>query len=114
LSSIQGLVNQQDFKGANEYLTDFAQLIRSLLINNAKAETPLQREIYTLETYLKLEKLRFGFSYSIEIDENIDLSAISIPSLLWQPLVENAVKHGVAMLEASGRINILFIKLMIH
>lgn len=110
LSSIQGLVNQQDFRGANEYLTDFAQLIRSLLINNAKAETPLQREIYTLETYLKLEKLRFGFSYTIEIDSSIDLSAISIPSLLWQPLVENAVKHGVATLEASGRINILFSK----
>lgn len=110
LSSIQGLINQQDFRGANEYLTDFAQLIRGLLTNSAKEETPLQQELQTLEMYLKLEKLRFGFSYNIGIDMSIDLSAISIPSLLWQPLVENAVKHGVATLEASGRINIFINK----
>lgn len=104
LNSIQGLINQQDIKGANEYLSDFARLMRESLNNSSKDETPLWLELQMMETYLRLEQLRFGFRYTIQVDERLDLYSNNLPSLLWQPLLENAVKHGVAPLHESGQI----------
>lgn len=108
LSSIQGLINRHDVRGANEYLSSFAMLMRDSLTNSGKDETSLRRELATIETYLKLEQLRFGFQYDIQVDEQIDISATNLPSLLWQPLLENAVKHGVATLQEAGQIGIRF------
>ena len=56
--------------------------------------------------YLKLEQLRFRFNYSFNTDTRLNADAIEIPSLLLQPLVENAIKHGVASLYELGLINI--------
>jgi signal transduction histidine kinase len=108
LSSIQGLINRQDVKGANEYLSDFARLMRESLTNASQAETALQQELKTMETYLKLEQLRFGFHYTIQVDEQLDVYTTSLPSLVWQPLLENAIKHGVASLQQAGQITIRF------
>ena len=108
LSSIQGLINRQDVKGANEYLSDFARLMRESLTNAGQAETALQQELKIMETYLKLEQLRFGFHYTIQVDEQLDVYTTSLPSLVWQPLLENAVKHGVAPLQQAGQIRIRF------
>lgn len=110
LSSIQGLINSHNLKGANEYLSDFALLMRKSLMNSNKEEMSLHQELQTMKTYLKLEQLRFGFHYSIHVDDDIDLSTTSLPALLWQPLLENAVKHGVATLQQNGRITIRFDK----
>jgi len=104
LSSIQGLINKQDIKGANSYLSDFAKLMRESLNNSNNEQTPLKQELSILDTYLKLEQLRFGFKYEINIDENINVYETDIPSLLLQPLVENAVKHGVSDLDNKGLI----------
>ena len=108
LSSIQGLINKQDITGANRYLADFARLMRESLNNSNRNEVSLAEEIRTLETYLTLEQLRFGFRYTITIDETINPSETGIPALLLQPLIENAVKHGVAILQEGGAITIRF------
>ncbi|MDP9082069.1 MAG: histidine kinase [Bacteroidota bacterium] len=108
LSSIQGLINKRDIKGANSYLSDFARLMRESLNNNNKDQTSLDKEVVTLDTYLKLEQLRFGFKYDINIDESINAYDTEIPSLLLQPLVENAVKHGVSALQDKGIVTIDF------
>lgn len=108
LSSIQGLINKQDFKGANDYLADFAKLMRESLQNGDKDEIPLQKEIDVLNTYLRLEQLRFGFAYRFILDDHIHTFEISIPSLLLQPLIENAIKHGVSTLAGNGEIEICF------
>ena len=110
LSSIQGLINKQDIKGANNYLSDFAKLMRESLNNSNKDQTSLDKEILTLDTYLKLEQLRFGFKYEINIDKEINIYETEIPSLLLQPLVENAVKHGVSALQDKGLVSINFAK----
>lgn len=104
LNSIQGLINQQDIKGANEYLSDFSRLMRESLTNGSKDEIPLWQELQMMETYLRLEQLRFGFRYTVQVDEQLDLYSNNLPSLLWQPLLENAVKHGVAPLQQTGQI----------
>jgi LytS/YehU family sensor histidine kinase len=68
-------------------------------------------EIKILESYLALEKLRFGFDYQIKVSGEIDASAIEIPALFLQPLVENAVKHGISALQENGQLIVLFEKL---
>jgi two-component system LytT family sensor kinase len=106
LSSIQGLINKQDIQGANQYLSDFARLTRNSLLHSQKNEISLQEEMETLDTYLRLEKLRFGFAYTIMVDPHLNVSETIVPALLLQPLVENAVKHGVAALAENGKISL--------
>ncbi|HWB24857.1 MAG TPA: histidine kinase [Chitinophagaceae bacterium] len=110
LNSIQGLINKNNIAGANKYLSKFGSLMRSSLTNGDKDIIPLEKEIATLETYLSLEQLRFGFQYSVQTATGINTAETDIPALLLQPLVENAVKHGVAGLEERGQINISFTK----
>jgi two-component system LytT family sensor kinase len=106
LSSIQGLINNNDIRGANRYLADFASLVRHSLADSEQPSIPLQRELQTLETYLTLEKLRFNFSYEIQCADEVPVAETAIPSLLLQPLAENAVKHGVSTLQEQGQIRI--------
>ncbi len=106
LSSIQGLMNKNDLTQANYYLTEFSTLLRESLMSNDKEFVPFNTELKTLETYMKLEQLRFPFQYSINIDANLDKNAIELPYLLLQPLVENAIKHGVSNLYEKGLISI--------
>jgi len=108
LSSIQGLINSNQTDAANFYLSEFSNLMRNALVESDKIYYPLEKEIKILETYLKIEQLRFQFEYKITIDEAIKTNEIEIPSLLLQPLVENAVKHGVSGLGEKGEININF------
>ena len=110
LNSIQGLINKRDIEGANNYLSDFARLMRESLTNSNKGEISLYEEIQGLDTYLRLEQLRFGFSYQITLDDAIQPYDSGIPALLLQPLVENAVKHGVSTLGEAGVIDIRFEK----
>jgi two-component system, LytTR family, sensor kinase len=109
LSSIQGLINKQDVQGANTYLADFARLMRESLANNNKDYNTLKEEISVLETYLKLEQLRFGFKYYLTVND-INIYETEIPSMLLQPLIENAVKHGISSLKENGIINVEFSK----
>ena len=66
-----------------------------------------------LDNYLGLEKLRFnnGFEYRIECDTQLDVQEVSIPPMLVQPFVENAVIHGMKNMESGGRIQITFEKI---
>jgi two-component sensor histidine kinase len=110
LSSIQGLINKNNIPAANHYLTEFSTLLRESLHNNDKEMVPLVTELKLLETYLSLEQLRFSFKYEINIDRSIDKTTTEIPNLILQPLVENAVKHGVSTLGEKGLIKIDFLK----
>lgn len=108
LSSIQGLINTNDLKAANQYLSEFGTLMRNTLTGSDKNFTTLADDISTLDNYLKLEQLRFGFQYTISTDENIDVRETAVPFLLLQPIVENAVKHGVAGMQERGVIKVTF------
>lgn len=96
LSSIQNLINRSANQEANKYLIDFSRLLRKVLATSEKKLVPLSDEIEQLELYLKLEQLRYPFSYSLTVDKNIVTDTIEIPGMLIQPFVENAVKHGIA------------------
>jgi two-component system LytT family sensor kinase len=108
LSSIQGLVNNKDTEAANRYLSEFGHLLRDSLAISDKDFTELALETGILDTYLKLEQLRFGFSYTIETAPDVAATATDIPAFLLQPIVENAVKHGVSDFREGGRVRLRF------
>jgi two-component system LytT family sensor kinase len=85
--------------------------MRDSLKASDKEFVSLSIEIKILANYLALEQLRFGFDYQIKVDGRIDASALEIPVLFLQPLVENAVKHGISALQKKGRLFVLFDKL---
>ncbi len=110
LSSIQGLITKNDSENASKYLLEFSNLMRDSLKASTNEFVSIASEIKILENYLKLEKLRFGFNYHIETSKLIDNNAIEIPSLFLQPLLENAVKHGISSLQEKGRLYLTFEK----
>lgn len=108
LNSIQGLINKNEIGNANKYLSKFAGLMRDTLESSNQEFNNLSAEIKTLENYLRLEQLRFTFHFDIEVDQTINISETEIPTFLLQPIVENAVKHGVSSLHENGKIEIVF------
>jgi Histidine kinase len=106
LSGIQNLMNKNETENANKYLAKFARLTRNVL--DDKELISLSQEKTLLDDYLQMEQLRFGFEYEINTSENLDLENIEIPSMLLQPFVENAVKHGIAQKAIDGKITITF------
>lgn len=109
LAGIQNLMNKNKMEDANNYLSKFARLTRSVL--DQQELISLEEERSLLEDYLQMEQFRFGFKYTIKIDETLDLNNIEIPVMLLQPFLENAVKHGIAEKENEGEIMISFKKL---
>jgi len=109
LSSIQHLINQGKNRDANQYLLNFAKLLRMVLATSEKKLVSLADEIEQIERYLQLEQLRIPFNYRIEIDEVIHPENEEIPGMLIQPVVENAVKHGISG-NRDGTVNIHFSK----
>jgi len=95
LNSVQNLIQQNRASEAHLYLSDFAGLIRKVLRNSDKEEVSLAEELETLEQYLNLEKLRFDFEYSIAVDKEIDQNLFMLPSMILQPVAENALMHGL-------------------
>ncbi|RZK51897.1 MAG: sensor histidine kinase, partial [Pedobacter sp.] len=110
LAGIQNLMNKNKTEEANSYLGKFARLTRNVL--DQKEIISLAEERDLLTDYLQMEQLRFGFNYEIIIDEMLDINNIEIPPMLLQPLVENAVKHGIAEKGKEGKVEVLFQKNM--
>lgn len=97
LNSVQGLFTLGKTEKANEVLSRFSDLMRSVLDVSDQNTIGLDRELELIGLYLELEAVRFGanFEYRIDVDSKIDPTKLTVPSLLIQPYVENAVKHGL-------------------
>jgi two-component system LytT family sensor kinase len=110
LNSIQLFIMQKHDELAQEYLSDFSLLIRQTLEMSRLNFVSLEEEIRYLQTYLRLEKMRFEerMDYEIVVDPEIDPNRIEIPTMLLQPYVENAVKHGINHPRHKGKITIHF------
>lgn len=111
LNSVQNLIQQNRAGEAHLYLSDFAGLIRKVLRNSDKEEVSLAEELETLEQYLNLEKLRFDFEYSIEVDKGIDQNLFMLPSMILQPVAENALMHGLQHKTADKKLQIRIFKI---
>ncbi len=108
INSVQSLVLKDKKDDAYDYLTKLSHLIREILNFSDKTQIYLDEEIEQLTNYLELEKLRFkkDFSYQITIDEA--LNSLKIPSMIIQPFVENAIKHGLLHKEGDKNLSVTF------
>lgn len=106
MSSIQHLIRSGQSDLAQSYLGKLATLLRASLRHTRENFISLKEELEVIGQYCELEALRFKFSYELEIDQQLDTHAISIPPLLLQPYVENAVLHGIAPLRERGKLRV--------
>ena len=108
LNSIKSLMQENQMDKGVIYLTTFSKLIRTLFNNADKKEISLYDEIETCKLYLQLEAMRFDsqFSYNVNIDETIDLKSISVPALIIQPFIENAIWHGIVPKGSGGNVSL--------
>ena len=108
LNSVNSFIATNDERTANKYLSDFSQLMRSVLENSEEDFIPLEKEIELLELYTKLEHFRFKdkFEYNIKVDENVNINEFQIPPMLLQPYIENAVWHGLRYKTEKGKLDI--------
>ncbi|MBI2285176.1 MAG: histidine kinase [Bacteroidetes bacterium] len=104
LSSIEGLVTNQENERANEYLSSFSDIMRDTLRNSREPMIPLSEDLDTLEKYLRVEQLRFEFRWKMEIDPELDLDQLEFPPMFLQPVVENAIKHGISAKGKDGQL----------
>jgi len=93
---------------AEATLERLADLFRYALDSSTTRVVPLSRELEIVEDYLQVQAVRFGdrLSWTLDVDPELDLAAAQVPPLLLQPLVENAVQHGVAQEPRGGTIRV--------
>lgn len=108
LNAIQLYITRNQEREANRYLTSFSKLMRLVLDSSAKRMVTLQEELETIGLYLELEELRFGgdITASIEVTEEVDEESTYIPPMLLQPLLENAIWHGLMPKGEPGRVRL--------
>lgn len=110
LNSISSLIKSEENKKAIKYLLKFSRLTRSIFQNSSKENVWLSAEVSILKNYLDMEMLRFRnrFNYTLVIDGKIDAKKIKIPPMILQPVVENAIKHGIFHLpeQLKGQVDI--------
>lgn len=111
LASIQYHVMRADIRSATNYLHKFSTLIRQTLHHSTSSSIVLREEIKILALYLDLEKLRLGerMEYNIYVSPDLQADSVYIPSMIVQPYVENAIKHGISPLkDRVGKVAINF------
>ncbi|RDV07584.1 sensor histidine kinase [Sphingorhabdus pulchriflava] len=106
LNSISTLVLLKQTEQANAMLSRLSSFLRFTLINEAEAKVTLSQEVETLKLYLDIEKMRFEERLRTEFDIDDDVTEALVPSLLLQPLVENAIKYAVTPQEDGADISI--------
>lgn len=108
LSSIHEHILDNEAEVAAGYLAKFSKLMRQVLEMSRMNEVPLQRELEVLGMYTELERMRLKdrFSYSVDISPEVDPEAVTVPPMLLQPFVENAVWHGLSRKEGPGHLRI--------
>ena len=112
LIAIQSYIFENEPMLAGKYLNDFSKLIRLILDNSRQEFITVKKEIETLRFYLELQKMRFEnkFIFILKADKEIDKDCYSIPPMLAQPIIENAIEHGIKPIKHQGEINISFSK----
>jgi LytS/YehU family sensor histidine kinase len=105
LNAISALVHK-DPEAADEMIGALSDFLRLTLESSGEQELPLRRELEFVERYLAVEKVRFGERLRFSIEAAPDTMAALVPALLLQPLVENAVRHGLEPQLRPGTLSI--------
>lgn len=108
LNSVQGYIINKNTQSALVYIGNIASIIRSNLENASNEYIHLTEEIEFLKKYAQIEMNRFKDVLQIDFINNVSDSNILVPPMIIQPIIENAVKHGIRGLKKNGRITVTF------
>lgn len=106
LNGIAGLVRDSRNKAAVDMLAGLSDLLRYTLENAGKQEVPLKEELEFLELYLDIQQMRFSDRLSVDMHVAPETLDARVPNLILQPLVENAIRHGVSRRSAAGTVGV--------
>ena len=106
LNSLSTLVLRQRTHEAERMIMNLATFFRTSLTSDPAADVPLSDEIRMQRLYLDIEQVRFPERLSVVVDVPEELENAHVPGLILQPVVENAIKHGVARSSAPGTVTI--------
>jgi sensor histidine kinase YesM len=106
LNAVLGLIHENP-KAADRMLVLLGDLLRCTLDKGQIHEVPLREELKCLQLYLKIEQMRFGDRLSISYEVDADTQDAMVPQLILQPLVENALRHGLLPRDEPGQLRII-------
>jgi len=106
LHSISALMHQ-DLEAADRMISRLSELLRAALENTETQEVSLRQELEFLKRYLEIEHVRFGSRLEVEVRAAPETLEARVPNLILQPLVENAIRHGIEPHARPGRIRLL-------
>jgi LytS/YehU family sensor histidine kinase len=105
LHSISSLMHR-DVEAADKMIARLSDLLRAALAGAATQEVPLRQELDLLRLYLSIEQVRFGSRLTVKLEVAPDTLEAQVPNLVLQPLVENAIKHGIEPRSRPGCIEL--------
>jgi len=100
------MLTRKDPERAEEMITSLSDLLRMALDGERKPEIPLREELHFIDRYLELQRMRFGERLRVVRSIDRDTLGLLVPALLVQPLVENAIHHGIEPSGAGGCVRI--------
>ena len=106
LNAISALVQVKKSSTANSMIVQLSDFLRYSLDNDPIKRVSLEQELDALKMYLNIEQTRFGDRLQLEFDIQPEANVVLVPSLILQPLIENAIKYAVAPMEAGGKLTI--------
>jgi len=106
LNAIVGLVREKRNDAAVSMIAKLSDFLRRVVEDSDRQQVPLGEELEFAQKYLDIQKVRFGERLQFRVDVPRELLATQVPSLILQPMVENAVKHGIAKRVQGGAIRI--------
>ncbi|HEV3483324.1 MAG TPA: histidine kinase [Candidatus Acidoferrales bacterium] len=110
LNAISGLVREERNEAAVGMIAGLSDLLRHTLKDSNTQEIPLEEELQFLQKYLDIQKIRFADRLQLSVDIDKELFSARVPSFVLQPIVENALKHGIAARANGGVIRITAIR----
>ena len=106
LNAIAGLVREKRSDAAISMIIRLSEFLRQVVADSSRQQVTLGEEVEFLQKYLDIQKVRFAERLQLNIEVPQELFSAEVPALLLQPIVENAVKHGIAKRAQGGRISI--------
>ena len=106
LNSIAGLVRDQRSDAAVSMIVGLSEFLRRATQDSHRSQVTLAEEVEYLQRYVDIQKVRFGERLQVSIDIPPEVLHAQVPNLLLQPLVENAIKHGIARRVAGGTVRV--------
>jgi len=106
LNAIAGLVRENRNDAAVSMIAGLSDFLRRVLEDSDRQQVPLGEELDFMQKYLDIQKVRFAERLQFRVDIPLELFPAQVPSLILQPLVENAIKHGIAKRVQGGTIRI--------